>query len=267
MAGWPRGALLGTAGDRRHDGRDDDRAPGRARSGSVREGAGCDRPALGRQARRRRRSGLFRAGLSGGRDRMGGAVAQVRGGRPSASGAPATSERTVRGSVLLDGGDASAPRPNPARRTTHLDGELGVGRRLATRGAPRRRVAGLRLQHDAGSTSARPSNACTGICDERGSTRRGSPTRSRRCSCYLTEDAAAADAVLTEVLAPTLGRPPEQLRERLLVGSASECVDRLARFESAGAERVLIWPVGDELHQLETVPRHRHVPARRWMSS
>jgi hypothetical protein len=28
-------------------------------------------------------------------------------------------------------------------------------------------------------------------------------------------------------------------------------VDKLARYESAGTERVLIWPVGDELHQLE----------------
>ena len=148
VARWPRGALLGTSGDRRHDGRDDARTPSRARSGAVSEGAGCDRPALGRQTRRRRRSWLFRARLSGGRDRMGGAVAQVRGGRPSASGAPATSGRTVRRNVLLDGGDASAPRPNPTRRTTHLDGKLGVGRRLATRGAPRRRVVGLRLQHD-----------------------------------------------------------------------------------------------------------------------
>jgi alkanesulfonate monooxygenase SsuD/methylene tetrahydromethanopterin reductase-like flavin-dependent oxidoreductase (luciferase family) len=68
---------------------------------------------------------------------------------------------------------------------------------------------------------------------------------------YLTEDAATADAVLTEVLAPTLGRPPDQLRERLLVGSASECVDKLVRYEAAGAERVLVWPVGDGLHQLE----------------
>lgn len=68
---------------------------------------------------------------------------------------------------------------------------------------------------------------------------------------YLTEDAAAADAVLTEVLAPILRRPPEELRERLLVGSAGECADKLARYEAAGAERVLIWPVGDELHQLE----------------
>jgi alkanesulfonate monooxygenase SsuD/methylene tetrahydromethanopterin reductase-like flavin-dependent oxidoreductase (luciferase family) len=68
---------------------------------------------------------------------------------------------------------------------------------------------------------------------------------------YLTEDAAAADAVLTDVLAPTLRRPPEELRERLLVGSAGECAEKLARYEAAGAERVLIWPVGDELHQLE----------------
>ncbi len=68
---------------------------------------------------------------------------------------------------------------------------------------------------------------------------------------YLTEDAAAADAVLTDVLAPILRRPTEELRERLLVGSAGECADKLARYEAAGAERVLIWPVGDELHQLE----------------
>jgi len=68
---------------------------------------------------------------------------------------------------------------------------------------------------------------------------------------YLTEDAAAADAVLNGVLAPTLRRQSEELRERLLVGPAGECADKLARYEAAGAERVLIWPVGDELHQLE----------------
>jgi alkanesulfonate monooxygenase SsuD/methylene tetrahydromethanopterin reductase-like flavin-dependent oxidoreductase (luciferase family) len=68
---------------------------------------------------------------------------------------------------------------------------------------------------------------------------------------HVTEDAAAAEAVLNEVLAPTLGRSPEQLRERLLVGSASECVDKLGRYEAAGAERVLIWPVGHALPQLE----------------
>jgi alkanesulfonate monooxygenase SsuD/methylene tetrahydromethanopterin reductase-like flavin-dependent oxidoreductase (luciferase family) len=68
---------------------------------------------------------------------------------------------------------------------------------------------------------------------------------------YLTEDAAAADTVLTEVLAPTLRRLPEELRERQLVGSAGECADKLSGFQAAGAERVFVWPVGDELHQLE----------------
>ena len=68
---------------------------------------------------------------------------------------------------------------------------------------------------------------------------------------HVTEDADAAEAVLTDVLAPTLGRSPEQLRERLLVGPASECVDKLARYEAAGAERIFLWPVGDALHQLE----------------
>jgi alkanesulfonate monooxygenase SsuD/methylene tetrahydromethanopterin reductase-like flavin-dependent oxidoreductase (luciferase family) len=68
---------------------------------------------------------------------------------------------------------------------------------------------------------------------------------------YLTEDRSVADAVLTQVLAPTLRRPPEELAERLLVGSAGECVDKIARYEAAGAERILIWPVGDEFRQLE----------------
>jgi alkanesulfonate monooxygenase SsuD/methylene tetrahydromethanopterin reductase-like flavin-dependent oxidoreductase (luciferase family) len=68
---------------------------------------------------------------------------------------------------------------------------------------------------------------------------------------YLTEDAAKADAVLTNLLAPTLRRPPDELRERLLVGPAGGCADKLARYRSAGAERVIVWPVGDELSQLE----------------
>jgi alkanesulfonate monooxygenase SsuD/methylene tetrahydromethanopterin reductase-like flavin-dependent oxidoreductase (luciferase family) len=68
---------------------------------------------------------------------------------------------------------------------------------------------------------------------------------------HLTEDRTAADAVLTDVLSPVVHRSPEELRERLLVGSAGECADRLAQYEAAGAERILVWPVGDALHQLE----------------
>jgi hypothetical protein len=43
----------------------------------------------------------------------------------------------------------------------------------------------------------------------------------------------------------------EELRERLLVGPAGECADKVARYQAAGAERILVWPVGDELRQLE----------------
>ncbi|MFL5797084.1 MAG: LLM class flavin-dependent oxidoreductase [Actinomycetota bacterium] len=68
---------------------------------------------------------------------------------------------------------------------------------------------------------------------------------------YVTEDASVADAVLTDVIGPALRRPPEELRERLLVGPAGECADKLARYQAEGAERVLVWPVGDPLDQLE----------------
>jgi alkanesulfonate monooxygenase SsuD/methylene tetrahydromethanopterin reductase-like flavin-dependent oxidoreductase (luciferase family) len=68
---------------------------------------------------------------------------------------------------------------------------------------------------------------------------------------YVTEDAAEAESVLTDVLAPTLRRAPDQLGERLLVGPAGECADKLARYRAAGADRILVWPVGDELLQLE----------------
>jgi alkanesulfonate monooxygenase SsuD/methylene tetrahydromethanopterin reductase-like flavin-dependent oxidoreductase (luciferase family) len=68
---------------------------------------------------------------------------------------------------------------------------------------------------------------------------------------YVTDDRSAAEAIVTKVLAPILRRPPAELAERLLVGSAGECADKLARYEAAGAKRILIWPVGDELRQLE----------------
>ena len=55
----------------------------------------------------------------------------------------------------------------------------------------------------------------------------------------------------SQVLAPTLRRDPEQLRERLLVGPAGACADKLERYAEAGAERVLLWPVWDEVRQLE----------------
>ncbi|HEY6709971.1 MAG TPA: hypothetical protein VJB61_20550 [Actinomycetota bacterium] len=54
------------------------------------------------------------------------------------------------------------------------------------------------------------------------------------------------------MLAPMLGRPAEELRSApLLVGPAELCAERLAAWAEAGARRIFVWPLGDELEQLE----------------
>jgi probable F420-dependent oxidoreductase len=77
--------------------------------------------------------------------------------------------------------------------------------------------------------------------------------------CYVTDDRARSDALLTGVLAPMLNRPAEQLRALLPIGSAEECAERLLAYERAGAQRVFLWPLADERAQLE-VFRERVVP-------
>jgi alkanesulfonate monooxygenase SsuD/methylene tetrahydromethanopterin reductase-like flavin-dependent oxidoreductase (luciferase family) len=69
---------------------------------------------------------------------------------------------------------------------------------------------------------------------------------------HVTEDRAAAERMLSEVLAPMLHRPAEALRSApLLVGPAELCAERLAALVAAGARRVFVWPLGDEVRQLE----------------
>jgi probable F420-dependent oxidoreductase len=67
---------------------------------------------------------------------------------------------------------------------------------------------------------------------------------------YVTEERAAAHRIVREVLSPTLKRPEEELSKRLLVGPAGECAQKLAAYQVAGAQRIFIWPVEDELRQL-----------------
>jgi alkanesulfonate monooxygenase SsuD/methylene tetrahydromethanopterin reductase-like flavin-dependent oxidoreductase (luciferase family) len=68
----------------------------------------------------------------------------------------------------------------------------------------------------------------------------------------ITEDRAAAERTLTDVLAPMLHRPAEALRTApLLIGPAEVCAERLAAFVAAGARRIFVWPLGDEVRQLE----------------
>jgi alkanesulfonate monooxygenase SsuD/methylene tetrahydromethanopterin reductase-like flavin-dependent oxidoreductase (luciferase family) len=77
--------------------------------------------------------------------------------------------------------------------------------------------------------------------------------------CYVTEDRARAETILANVLAPMLGRPLDQLRAVLPVGSAVECAEKLLAYARAGAQRVFLWPLADECAQLE-VFRERVVP-------
>jgi len=69
--------------------------------------------------------------------------------------------------------------------------------------------------------------------------------------CYVTEDRARAEAMLSDVLAPLLGRPVEPLRAVLPIGPAEECAAKLSAYERAGAQRVFLWPLADEVAQLE----------------
>ncbi|MET0902029.1 MAG: LLM class flavin-dependent oxidoreductase [Acidimicrobiales bacterium] len=68
---------------------------------------------------------------------------------------------------------------------------------------------------------------------------------------HITDSQAEADRIMRERLIPTIHRPEEDLRERLPVGPAERFAEKLAAFADAGVQRVFIWPVTDEAHQLE----------------
>jgi alkanesulfonate monooxygenase SsuD/methylene tetrahydromethanopterin reductase-like flavin-dependent oxidoreductase (luciferase family) len=69
---------------------------------------------------------------------------------------------------------------------------------------------------------------------------------------HVTEDTGVAERMLSDVLAPMLHRPAEALRSApLLIGPAEVCAERLAAFVDAGARRIFVWPLGDEVRQLE----------------
>jgi alkanesulfonate monooxygenase SsuD/methylene tetrahydromethanopterin reductase-like flavin-dependent oxidoreductase (luciferase family) len=68
---------------------------------------------------------------------------------------------------------------------------------------------------------------------------------------YISDNRATADRVMRERVVPTIHRPEELLRERLPVGPAELFAEKLSAFGHAGVQRVFLWPVADEVHQLE----------------
>jgi alkanesulfonate monooxygenase SsuD/methylene tetrahydromethanopterin reductase-like flavin-dependent oxidoreductase (luciferase family) len=69
---------------------------------------------------------------------------------------------------------------------------------------------------------------------------------------YVADRRRDADRMLEDVLSPMLARPVDALRDLALpIGSPEQCAERIAAFRDAGAERIFLWPLADDLRQLE----------------
>ena len=126
-------------------------------------------------------------------------------------------------------------------------------------GAGLRRVARLADGWLASAYNTTPERFATGrarLSDElqaRGRNPNDFPNALSTMWTWVTESQAEADRVLTTVLAPLLGRDPEELRAQVCVGSVAHCAELLSRYAEAGCERVYLWPLGDEARQIELV--------------
>ena len=68
---------------------------------------------------------------------------------------------------------------------------------------------------------------------------------------HVTERPHAANHIVDDVLAPMLNRPAHDLHARgLPIGSAEQCAERISAYIRAGAQRIFLWPLGDEVRQL-----------------
>jgi alkanesulfonate monooxygenase SsuD/methylene tetrahydromethanopterin reductase-like flavin-dependent oxidoreductase (luciferase family) len=72
---------------------------------------------------------------------------------------------------------------------------------------------------------------------------------------YVTEDVREAERIIGDVLAPMLKRPITELRERLPIGSAQDCAEKLAAYQKAGVQRIYLWPLANELEQISVFMR------------
>ena len=245
-------ARVGARGDGRDDGRDDDHARRRPRSDPAREVARRDRPAVRRPPGGRRGAGLVPPRLRGRRDRLGRALAEVRGGDPGPPGALAPRRRPVRGRASTPRAtSASSPsRRSPAARRSGS----GAGARTpgsgawpgsATGGSPRPTTRPRRGSRQAWAAAARAAPAATAR------TPRRSRTPSPRCG-------SASRTTRRRPVAPSRSGWPRRsaaTRTSSSTGcssrSAEVCAERLSRYAEAGVRRVFLWPVGEPVEQLE----------------
>jgi alkanesulfonate monooxygenase SsuD/methylene tetrahydromethanopterin reductase-like flavin-dependent oxidoreductase (luciferase family) len=67
---------------------------------------------------------------------------------------------------------------------------------------------------------------------------------------HLTESRAEAERVV-RIVAAFLNRSEDLIRDRLLIGSWEKAAAKIIAFRDAGAQALLVWPVEDDLKQLE----------------
>lgn len=79
----------------------------------------------------------------------------------------------------------------------------------------------------------------------------GFPTALATVFFYVTDDTGETDRILRTVLGPTLDRSVEELTDRLPVGPAEACADCLGAYAEAGLDRLSVWPVENDLEQLQ----------------
>jgi probable F420-dependent oxidoreductase len=68
---------------------------------------------------------------------------------------------------------------------------------------------------------------------------------------HIADDRDDAERVLQERLVPHVRRDVDELRARLSFGPADEFARKLRALGDAGAQRIYVWPVVDEIEQLE----------------
>ncbi len=68
---------------------------------------------------------------------------------------------------------------------------------------------------------------------------------------HIADDRAEGERVLQERLVPRVRRDVDELRTRLSFGPADEFASKLRALADAGVQRVYVWPVVDEIEQLE----------------
>ena len=71
---------------------------------------------------------------------------------------------------------------------------------------------------------------------------------------FISEDAAATSRAFDSIAA-FLRRPREDLEDRLLIGAPEACAAKLVAYRDAGLQRALIWPIADDIAQLELFAR------------